>query len=189
MQLTSTQTELLISLANRMERKQVLSKEENLLGAALLKQIVKNKDNETSEKLIDGPTAQKKQIANHATRSRIPLKRGDVISVEYQHKNRPGLIIKISKGYVYVLLLSSELDSPYKLMDGNSRIFGRSTITHTLIPLQMDYAEENFLCQYDNQKLVVEATKAYNKHIAQIFAPNIKGVKVQEQKRVRLKIA
>ena len=197
---TTSQRSLLAQLADRMKRKQLMSKDENTHGAELLNVILNNavvsENNEEviknrikpANSLISDVEKTTNEIKKY-TGNTVRLKRGDVIAVDYQHKTRPGLIIKINKTHVYALLLSSQLDSPYKLMDGNSRIFGASVITTTLIPLQIEYAEKYFLCQYDNSKLVVEATKAFNRYMKDVFSHNIKGVTTQEKRRRALKIA
>lgn len=175
----------------------VLSASEYLSGAVLLRKFAQGQSEPIDVKQSkpsfaetgNSVSAQKEEIDKFSVKEFFKLKRGDVITIEYQNKIRPGVIIKITKDHVYALLLSSDVDSPYKLISGDSRIFGNGAITHTLIPVAKGFAETQFLCQYDNSKLVIQATKAYNKHINEVFAHNIRGAKRRGTPKEKLRIA
>lgn len=110
-----------------------------------------------------------------ATTNTAPVKdfkiiRGDVITVNYENKTRPGLVIRVNSGVAYCLLLSSNVSSPYKLIENNSRFFDFGCITHTMVPIKLDTAEARLIGTYNNSKHISAATRLYKAHLIKLLS-------------------
>lgn len=96
------------------------------------------------------------------------VRRGDIIRVNHNRKDRPVLVIRVRKEMVYGLILSTT-ESSYCMMKANSRFLGDSYITHSLVTTPVNIASKNLLGTYGNPKHLAEVSKAYKDYINQVF--------------------
>lgn len=96
------------------------------------------------------------------------LKKGDVVIVNY-NKKRPAVVIKVLKEKEGCLVIPlSTTEDELNLCESDSRFLGPGFFSKSVVTLKYEYARTNFICCYDNIKLLnaaIQKLKDYLKII------------------------
>src|SRR5690606_2417069 len=88
---------------------------------------------------------------------------GDVLKIySCTRYPRPAVVIAVRKNFVFYATLSTTEDA-YNLIEGDSRFFGNGYINKQVSVCTLEFAKENFIGVYGNNKKIKEAKKELKK--------------------------